>query len=95
VFHFKPEVARADALRRMDEILKLEAGEIGERFPVLERRVTLPSPRVGHGALVAAIDEALAAAAPGLALTGNYFEGLAIEDCIQRAFAEWERIAAQ
>ena len=29
-----------------------------------------------------------------LALTGNYFEGLAIEDCVQRSRAEWARVSA-
>ena len=27
-----------------------------------------------------------------LALTGNYFDGLAIEDCVQRSFSEWARL---
>jgi UDP-galactopyranose mutase len=29
-----------------------------------------------------------------LALTGNYFNGLAIEDCVLRSKAEWQRLAA-
>jgi oxygen-dependent protoporphyrinogen oxidase len=50
----------------------------------------LPSPARDHAATVAAIDAAIPA---GLALTGNYFAGLAIEDCVARSKAEWARVA--
>ena len=46
---------------------------------------------MGHGDIVAALDSRLAGGR--LALTGNYFQGLAIEDCVQRSFAEWERLS--
>ena len=59
---------------------------------VAERRDTLPSPALGHGAIVADLDHHLAGTR--LALTGNYFAGLAIEDCVARSFAEWGRVSA-
>jgi UDP-galactopyranose mutase len=89
-FHFRPGVPRADKLRRMAEVLGVDEGELGE---VIERRVTLPSPRVGHGDTVADIDRSVDG--EPLAVTGNFFAGLAIEDCIQRSFSEWARLAGE
>ena len=51
----------------------------------------LPSPALGHDRVVADLDRLLAGRR--LALTGNYFQGLAIEDCVQRSFEEYARIA--
>jgi UDP-galactopyranose mutase len=36
---------------------------------------------------------AAALAGKRLAVTGNYFAGLAIEDCVSRSVSEWGRIA--
>ncbi len=58
---------------------------------VVEARRTLPSPRLGHHEIVREIGAALDA--QRLAITGNYFDGLAIEDCVQRSFGEWARVA--
>ena len=58
-----------------------------------EKKVSLPSPALGHGEGVAEIDRCLAGTR--LAVTGNYFEGLAIEDCVLRSYAEWRRVAAR
>ena len=52
----------------------------------------LPAPVRGRGEAVAELDRLLAGGA--LAVTGNYFEGLAIEDCVARSRAEWRRLAA-
>jgi len=41
---------------------------------------------------VAEIDRCLAGSP--LLLTGNFFEGLAIEDCVLRSNAEWARAKA-
>ena len=86
-FHFKPGVAREARLARIREVLGTDAFE-----QVEERTAVLPSPARDHAATVAAIDEALAAT-PGLAVTGNYFQGMAIEDCVARSKAEWARLA--
>jgi UDP-galactopyranose mutase len=87
-FHFREGSSREDQRRRMAEVLRRPAGELGEP---LERRTVLPSPALGHDRVVAEIDRLLAGRR--LALTGNYFQGLAIEDCVLRSFSEWERLA--
>jgi oxygen-dependent protoporphyrinogen oxidase len=87
-FHFKPGVSRDDKLRRLSEVLRLPVAELGE---IVEQRLVLPSPALGHDRIVEEIDRALAGRK--LAVTGNYFAGLAIEDCLLRSNAEWARIA--
>jgi UDP-galactopyranose mutase len=89
-FHFKPDQEPAARRSRAAALLGVDPGEL--QF-VQERRTQLPSPRAGHADRVAALDRALEG--QPLALTGNYFDGLAIEDCIQRSFAEWSRLSRQ
>lgn len=86
-FHFRPGVSREEKLRRMAEVLRVPPSELGE--PV-EQRLTLPSPALGHGDVVRDVDACLAGGR--IAVTGNYFAGLAIEDCVLRSNAEWARI---
>jgi UDP-galactopyranose mutase len=86
-FHFRPGVSREQKLARMAEVLRVSREELGEP---LEQRLTLPSPALGHDAIVRDLDAALAGGK--LAVTGNYFAGLAIEDCVLRSKAEWARI---
>jgi oxygen-dependent protoporphyrinogen oxidase len=86
-FHFKPGTERATRLARVAEVLGVAPTAFAH---VVERRAVLPSPARDHAATVAAIDAAIPA---GLALTGNYFAGLAIEDCVARSKAEWARVA--
>jgi oxygen-dependent protoporphyrinogen oxidase len=88
-FHFRPGHARAERLSRVSQVLGVpESG-----FADLSERVTaLPAPTVGHAGVVAEIDRLLAGSR--LSLTGNYFAGLAIEDCVLRSRAEWRRLAA-
>jgi len=88
-FHFKPGVPRAAKLRRMSEVLRVPEGELGE---VVEKRVVLPAPALGHDRIVADVDRCLAGGK--LAVTGNFFEGLAIEDCVARSFQEWARVSS-
>ncbi len=87
-FHFRPGVSHEDKLRRMSEVLRVTREELGE--PIEERR-TLPAPALGHAQIVRDVDAALAGRR--LAVTGNYFAGLAIEDCVTRSVGEWDRIA--
>ena len=88
-FHFKPGHSREEKLGRMAEILKVEAGDLES---VVEKQLSIPAPARDHGELIARIDAGLASLPGGLALTGNYFQGLAIEDCIQRSFEECARV---
>lgn len=87
--HFRPGTSREERLRRACAVLRIEESDLES---VRERRAVLPSPRLGHHELVQSIDRALAR--EPLALTGNWFGGLAIEDCVLRSRSEWRRIAA-
>lgn len=87
-FHFRAGVPPEARRARMAAVLRVAPEELGA--PV-ERSVTLPAPALGHAEVVAGIDRCLAGTR--LAITGNYFAGLAIEDCVQRSNAEWARIA--
>jgi UDP-galactopyranose mutase len=49
-----------------------------------------PSPALGHHEVVAGLDAALVG--QRIAVTGNWFAGLAIEDCVLRSRAEWQRV---
>jgi UDP-galactopyranose mutase len=86
-FHFRPGVPRAQKLARISAVLRMRPEDLGT---LVEVSRTLPSPELGHAELVADVDRCLAGGK--LAVTGNYFAGLAIEDCVQRSFAEWKRI---
>lgn len=86
-FHFKAGLTPAQRLARMAEVLDVPVSGLG---PALEWQHVLPSPRLGHGQRIAAIDRALAGGR--LAVVGNAFEGMAIEDCITRARAEAARV---
>jgi UDP-galactopyranose mutase len=87
-FHFRPGLTRAVRLARALEVLRVTEADL---LHVAERHCTLPSPALGHGAIVADLDHHLAGGR--LMLTGNYFDGLAIEDCVSRSFAEWKRVS--
>ncbi|MCM2334251.1 MAG: FAD-dependent oxidoreductase [Anaeromyxobacteraceae bacterium] len=87
-FHFKPGQTRAERLGRVCEVLKVKEQDL---LHLAEKKVSLPSPALAHGEVVAEIDRCLSGGR--LAVTGNYFEGLAIEDCVLRSNAEWRRVA--
>jgi oxygen-dependent protoporphyrinogen oxidase len=87
-FHFKGGLSEADRLARAAEVLKVEPQKFVHRA---HTQVTLPSPKADHAQTVARLDDAVRPT--GLALCGNYFDGLAIEDCVSRSFAEWTRLS--
>jgi UDP-galactopyranose mutase len=87
-FHFRPGKSREERIRRAAQILHIEPASMEA---IAERRAVLPSPRLGHAQLVASIDERLAG--ERLAVTGNWFGGLAIEECVLRSRAEWRRVS--
>ncbi len=88
-FHFRPGVPRDEKLARMSAVLRVPREALAD---VVEQRLTLPSPALGHAEIVAGVDRCLAGTR--LAVTGNYFAGLALEDCVLRSNAEWARISA-
>lgn len=87
-FHFRPGLRPEDRLARAAAVLGLSPDDLTS---VTERRTVLPSPVLGHQRLVAELDRALAGSR--VALTGNWFAGLSLEDCAQRSRAEWARVS--
>lgn len=88
VVHFRPGHAENERLARITALLGVPRAELAQ---VVERRTVLPSPVLGHRDAIAGLDAALAGGK--LAVTGNWFAGLAIEDCVQRSRAEWQRLS--
>ncbi|MBI5609281.1 MAG: FAD-dependent oxidoreductase [Deltaproteobacteria bacterium] len=86
-FHFRPGQTAEQQRARMCEVLGVPNEKLLATFA---RHTELPSPQVGHGERVAALDAAVAGRP--MALCGNYFAGLAIEDCVARSKAEWLRL---
>ena len=88
-FHFRPGLASGERLARATKLLGLSNSDLEE--PV-EKRTVLPSPALGHEAIVAEIDRL--SAGKRLAVLGNWFAGLSIEDCVDRSLSEWKRVEA-
>lgn len=86
-FHFPSGVRKDDALAQACAVLKVDRRAIEHVF---ERVVVLSSPAVGHGEIVRSIDDRIAATP--VSITGNYFGGLAIEDCVIRSKQEAARL---
>ena len=87
-FHFR-HASRdaANRLQRAAAVLGIGAERIaGTRHT----RNRLPALRTGHDELVRHIDAALEHT--GLGLTGNYFYGVSIEDCLTRSRSEFLRL---
>lgn len=89
-FHFKPGAGDADAkLKRISEVLKVNPDKLTR---VVMKDNFVPALKVGHENLVRELDASCAG--KNLSLVGNYFAGVAIEDCIGRSFAEFNRLTA-
>lgn len=86
-FHFKPGVEPSEREGCIANLLGVPKSEWLLHSSAAHR---LPSLALGHGALIREIDAALDGS--GLYLTGNYFAGLAIEDCLTRSANEAERM---
>jgi len=88
-FHFKPGLDRDRRIARAAELLRLAPADLEA---LAERRTTLPSPVLGHEEVVREIDRLTAGRR--LCVAGNWFAGLSLEDCVERARGEWKRVAA-
>lgn len=87
-FHFRPGALDAEAQRaRACQTLDLRPEQI-----VAERRVSnqLPALRSGHAERIAQLDAALKGTP--LAVTGNWFLGVSMEDALTRSRAESDRL---
>jgi protoporphyrinogen/coproporphyrinogen III oxidase len=86
-FHFPGDVLDEPArIAAACEALAADPARIKAKASVRNR---LPALRKGHAELVTALDRALAGGRLGL--TGNWFLGVSIEDCVTRSKSEHER----
>jgi hypothetical protein len=87
-FHFKPGILTCEQkINKASSILHIKSGQIIE---MNEKLNIVPSLRLGHYALIDEIDSLLKG--DHLFLSGNYFAGLSIEDCVSRSKSEVERL---
>lgn len=87
-FHFRPGTLDADArVERASAVLGIRPDAVAGTKQVTNR---LPALRVGHSERLARIDDVLAGRR--LAITGNWFFGVSIEDCLTRSHQEYERL---
>ena len=87
-FHFKPgALTRKAKLERIARVLGLRVVQL--EF-IAEKENNIPSLRVGHPEIIAKVDNLLAG--EPLFLAGNYFRGVAIEDCVSRSLSEFQRL---
>jgi oxygen-dependent protoporphyrinogen oxidase len=88
-----PLPRRPDARRTHRAHLRCHWPGRGEFACVATHSASLPSLALGHAAIAEEIDRHLPGS--GLYITGNYFGGLAIEDCSLRSAKEAERLIAE
>jgi protoporphyrinogen oxidase len=86
-FHFRTGLTLDE---RLDRIAKATGANREAFRHVSEHETSLTSPRLGHSDLVHAIDRGIAGS--HVYITGNFFGGLAIEDCVLRSAAEAGRL---
>jgi len=86
-FHFRTGLTLD---QRLDRIARVTGVARTSFTHVAEHETSLPSPRRGHAQIVAALDANIAGR--GIYVTGNFFGGLALEDCVLRSRAESDRL---
>jgi len=87
-FHFKPGLLSDEQkISRICSVLGVQQSDLLYIFNKTNR---LPAPETGHHQLIEDMD-ALLAGKP-LALVGNYFNGVAVEDCLERVEKEFSRL---
>jgi protoporphyrinogen oxidase len=87
-FHFKPGLlSDEEKKQKICELLQIGPSKLQYVFRKTNR---LPAPDMGHQQRIASIDGLLAD--KPLALIGNYFEGVAVEDCLARVESEFLRL---
>jgi protoporphyrinogen oxidase len=89
-FHFRAGLTLDE---RIDRICAVTGLGRDQMVSVATHAASLPSLALGHAAIAEEIDRHLPAS--GLYITGNYFGGLAIEDCSLRSAKEAERLLAE
>jgi len=89
-FHFKPGLlSDDDKAQRICTVLGISSSDL---LYVFHKTNRLPAPEMGHHQLIEELDSKLVDLP--LALVGNYFDGVAVEDCLERVEKEWRRLSA-
>lgn len=92
-FHFRPSVLSEERKsERIAQVLGINRVLL-ESGNVVSKLNQLPALRVGHGERAEELNQALVG--HHLALVGNYFSGVAIEDCVTRSRTEFERLRGE
>lgn len=87
-FHFKPGLlSKNQKIEKICRILNVKEHQLQQ---IVEKTNIVPSLRLGHYELIAAVETMLKD--KSLFMTGNYFAGLSIEDCVSRSKAEVQRM---
>jgi protoporphyrinogen oxidase len=89
-FHFKPGVLNDE--EKLQRICNVLAVELSDLMYVFHKTNRLPAPNMEHHQSIKMLDSTLAG--KPLALVGNYFEGIAVEDCLARVEKEFSRLSA-
>jgi oxygen-dependent protoporphyrinogen oxidase len=92
VFHFKPlGLDDRDKLDEICKVLNLDSNNLEARIHAVNQ---VPALRLGYRDWQCKLDEMLMQThhAGRLGITGNFFAGLAIEDCVTRSMAEFLRL---
>ncbi|CAK0782201.1 protoporphyrinogen/coproporphyrinogen III oxidase [Gammaproteobacteria bacterium] len=89
-FHFRP--GRLSLEEKRQQVARVLGVSPADFLAVTDTVHTLPALRLGQNERVERMDGLLKG--QPLALTGNYFHGLSIEDCLVRTRAEIHRLAA-
>ncbi|MDX8404975.1 MAG: FAD-dependent oxidoreductase [Mariprofundus sp.] len=87
-FHFKPGLLSDEQKNeRICKLLTIAPSDLLHSFHHTNR---LPAPDIGHHDLIAELNSTLSG--KPLALVGNYFSGVAVEDCLERVESEFTRL---
>jgi oxygen-dependent protoporphyrinogen oxidase len=84
-FHFRQGLDHGRKMKRIAEVLGTDGFQVSSEY-----RAVLPSPLLGHEKIVGDVDRLIEG--KRVFITGNYFSGLAIEDCVTRSLTEFRRL---
>jgi protoporphyrinogen oxidase len=88
-FHFKPNSINHEAkLTKIADVLGVKKGQL---IHVVSKENLVPALKAGHHKLIGTIEQLISTSR--LLLTGNYFDGMSIEDCVTRSLKEFLRLA--
>lgn len=87
-FHFKPGVMNHETkLAKIADVLGVKRGQLTH---VVSKENLVPALKAGHNKLIEVIEQLISSSR--LFLTGNYFDGMSIEDCVTRSLKEFLRL---